>query len=49
MRRWIVETHLGEFETMATTAKRAIANIRYRLFGGRCGVSTIYWTAREAD
>ena len=45
---YYVHTHLGRFETWATSAKRAIANIRFRLFGGRCGVSTIYWEAVEA-
>ena len=45
---YYVHTHLGRFETWATSAKRAIANIRFRLFGGRCGVSTIYWEACEA-
>ena len=45
---YIVETHLGPYETWATSAKKAIANVRFRLFGGRCGVSTIYWKAREA-
>ena len=43
-----VETHLGVFETWAVSAKKAISNIRYRLFGGQCGVSTIYWKAWEA-
>ena len=46
--RWIVETHIGNFPTWATSAKKAIANVRFRLFGGRCGVSTTYWKAREA-
>lgn len=48
MKRYYVYTHLGRFETVAPSAKKAIANIRFRLFGGRCGVSTIYWKAREA-
>ena len=46
--RWIVETHIGNFPTWATSAKKAIANVRFRLFGGRCGVSTTYWKAMEA-
>lgn len=46
--RWIVETHLGPFETWATSAAKAISNIRFRLFGGRCGVSTAYWDVVEA-
>jgi len=46
--KFIVETHVGVFETWAVSAKRAIANIRFRLFGGRCDASTVYWQAREA-
>lgn len=47
-RHYWVETHLGLFETWATSAGRAISNIRYRLFGRQCGVSTIHWKAWEA-
>ena len=48
-KRWIVETHLGLFETWAVSAKKAIANIRWRIYG-RCADSsdTMYWQAREA-
>lgn len=45
---YIVETHVGTFDTWATSPKKAISNIRFRLFGGRCNVPTIYWKAREA-
>lgn len=45
---YYVETHIGTFETWATSPKKAISNIRFRLFGGRCGVSTICWTVKEA-
>ena len=45
---WIVATHLGNFPTWATSAAKAISNIRFRLFGGRCGVSTAYWRAIPA-
>ena len=45
---YYVETHLGLFETWAVSAKKAIANIRYRLFGGGHGVPTTYWKAWEA-
>ena len=48
MKRYIVETHVGVYDTWATSPKKAISNIRYRLFGHRCGVSTIYWKAWEA-
>ena len=47
-KRYIVETHVGIYDTWATSSKKAISNIRFRLFGGRCGVSTIYWKAWEA-
>lgn len=49
-RRYIVETHLGDFETWATSPAKAINNIRFRLFGpgmnGRRYVAG--WTARAA-
>ncbi len=48
MKNWIVETHLGLFETWAVSAKKAIANIRFRLAGRQMGMSTIYWKAWEA-
>ena len=37
------------FETWAVSAKKAIANIRWRIYG-RCADSsdTMYWQAREA-
>ena len=46
---YIVETHVGVFETWAVSAKNAIANIRCRIYG-RCADSsdTMYWQAREA-
>ena len=47
-KRYIVETHIGVYDTWATSPKKAIATVRFRLFGGQCGVSTIYWKAREA-
>ena len=47
-RHYWVETHIGLFDTWAISAARAISNIRYRLFGGKCGISTIYWKAWEA-
>ena len=48
-KRYIVETHIGMFETLAVSAKKAIANIRWRIYG-RCADSsdTMYWQAREA-
>lgn len=46
MKRYVVYTHLGKFETVATSPKKAIANIRYRL-AGRQKMDTAYWEARE--
>lgn len=45
---WIVETHLGNFPTWATSAAKAISNIRFRLFGPAAGVPTTYWKAWTA-
>lgn len=48
---YYVETHLGTFETWATSAEKAIANIRYRLFGRGCGgkwCDTVSWEAVAA-
>jgi hypothetical protein len=46
-KHYFVETHAGTHDTWATSAAKAISNIRFRLFGGQCGVSTIYWKVRE--
>ena len=46
-KRYIVETHLGAFETWATSPKKAIANVRFRLAGRQTGFNTDYWTVRE--
>ena len=34
MKRYIVSTHLGDFETMATSPRRAVSNLLCRLFHG---------------
>lgn len=50
MKTYIVETHLGTFETTAESAEKAISNIRFRMFG-RSPAGRRYaagWTAREA-
>ena len=49
-RRYIVSTHLGDFDTWATSPRRAISNVRYRLFGAGAQHSryTRGWTVREA-
>jgi hypothetical protein len=50
MKTWIVETHIGAFETTAESAEKAISNIRFRMFGrspaGRRFAAN--WTAKEA-
>ena len=48
MKRYVVYTHLGKFETVATSPKKAIANVRYRLAGRQCNMKTTYWEAKEA-
>lgn len=48
-RLYIVSTHLGNFETWAASADKAISNIRFRLFGrGHHAQYTAGWTAKEA-
>ena len=46
--KFIVETHLGDFPTWATSAKKAIANVRFRLVGIGRGCDTSLWKVREA-
>ncbi len=47
--KYIVSTHVGEFTTWATSPKKAISNIRFRLYGRTADSATVkYWTAREA-
>jgi hypothetical protein len=48
MTKYIVSTHLGDFETMAVSAQKALSNIRFRLFGRSGYVNTTYWTVKEA-
>lgn len=47
MKRYIVSTHLGEFEIMAASAKKALVNVRFRLFGRSGFAKTEYWTVKE--
>ncbi len=49
-RRYIVNTHVGDFETWATSPEKAINNIRFRLFGrGVNGLRYVEsWTAHAA-
>lgn len=47
MRKYIVETHLGKFVTTATSEKKAISNIRFRVYGRQPAEwNCKYWTAR---
>lgn len=49
MRKYIVSTHLGDFETTATSPAKAISNIRFRIFGRQpADWHCKYWTARAA-
>ena len=48
-RKWIVETHLGPEPTWATSAEKAISNVRYRIFGAVPDAVTKYWTAHAAS
>ena len=48
-RHYLVETEEGTFETWATSPKKAIANIRYRMANGRRWdmPDASEWTAKE--
>lgn len=48
-RHYLVETHVGPHETWATSPKKAIANVRYRLVGSACAhtCKTTSWTVKE--
>ena len=49
-RRFIVETHVGPEPTFATSAAKAINNVRYRIFGSSRNNDIVkYWTAKEAS
>ena len=47
-RRYVVETHLGPEETVATSAAKALSNVKFRM--RRRGVygPYTYWTVKEA-
>lgn len=51
MHRYIVSTHLGDFETVAATPERAISNIRFRIFRRLPAAKryVMHWTVRECD
>lgn len=48
-RRWIVETHLGNYETVAISSRKALANVKWRIFGSNGYAKTDYWKVRPAD
>ena len=50
MKRYIVSTHLGDYETVASSPERAISNIRYRIFRRSPAAKryTHSWKVREA-
>ena len=47
-RHYVVYTHLGPFETWAASAEKALSNIRWRVYGGRCDARTWSWEVVEA-
>ena len=50
MKKYIVSTHLGDIPTWATSPKKAISNIRFRMFGRQpADWHCNYWTAKEAS
>lgn len=49
MKKYIVETHLGDYETMATSARKALSNVRFRLYGRSGYAKTKYWTVKEVS
>lgn len=51
MHKYIVSTHLGDFETTAPSPEKAISNIRFRIFGRQPAAKRyiIHWTVRVAE
>lgn len=51
MKRYIVSTHLGDFETMATSPQKAVSNLRWRLFHGSAAASRFVagWAVKDAE
>lgn len=51
MKWYIVSTHLGDFETMAPSPRKAICNLRWRLFRGSAAAARFVagWTVKEAE
>ena len=49
--RFVVTTHLGEFETIATSPAKAVSNVRFRLFRGSAAGSqfVVGWTVKEKE
>lgn len=51
MRKYIVSTHLGDFETTAPTPQKAINNICWRIFHGSAASARYVagWTATPRE
>ena len=50
MKTYCVSTHVGEYTTRAVSAKKAIINIRFRLYGRGVPASVSWsWTAKEVE
>ena len=49
MKTYIVSTHLGDFPTTAPSARKALSNIRFRIFRRSPAAKryTANWTVRE--
>ena len=48
MKQYRVSTHVGNYTTRAMSAKKAISNIRFRLYGRGVPASVSWsWTAKE--
>ena len=49
MKHYIVSTHLGDFPTTAHSTRKALSNIRFRIFGRSPAAKryTANWTVRE--
>lgn len=51
MNRYIVSTHLGDFETIAPSPRKAVSNLCWRLFHGSAAAARFVagWTVEEVE
>lgn len=51
MKRYMVSTHLVDFETMATSPKKAVSNLRWRIFHGSAAAARFVagWAVKYAE